>query len=276
MSRPSLLIAFIVLSLVVAELAARATIDIKLYGSDTEVGYWLLPNQSGGSLLVGSYAINSDGFGVAEPFDPSAPNDVILIGDSHVMGTSGLNQHERLGPMLEQHTGWKVWPLAAGSWALANQLRMVHRKQIDGVEAIIFILNARDLDKPSQWRNEYDLPRREPSLYLPYAVQKVLPKLRNTTQHLPVRKADLKAEWSRFRRTVNVPVVIIGYDSPKMTLGDCEWMPSWLDAPTLCFDPLEQGGARSMIDTVHLNAVGNKNFARFIADGLENEVESGR
>lgn len=56
-------------------------------------------------------------------------------------------------------------PLTAGSWAFANQLRIISHKSVDDAEAIVFILNAADFEQPSQWQSEYQTPQSEPKLY---------------------------------------------------------------------------------------------------------------
>ena len=46
--------------------------------------------------------------------------DVLLIGDSLVLGGNKYRLEDRLGPQLSQLTGLPIWPIAAGSWSLRN------------------------------------------------------------------------------------------------------------------------------------------------------------
>ncbi|MXO86499.1 hypothetical protein GRI38_10730 [Altererythrobacter aurantiacus] len=253
-----------IILVLLSELAVRAMVDIKLFERDTEVGYWFKPGQSGGSLLTGSYAFNSDGFGVADEFRTTNGTDVLLVGDSVVWGTSAHQQEERLGPQLQRVTGWKVWPLATGSWSLANELRYLKRVPLEGTDAIIFVLNSADVGQPSHWNSEYVLPRSRPPSYLLYSLQRLYPFLRPPEKELPVRPADLKSEWEEFAASVDVPVYVIGYESGASSGSSCSWLPVWLDVPTFCYDPIGRNLEGAMLDSIHLTAEGNKLFARFI------------
>lgn len=269
-ARVKLILALLPFALVVAgELAVRGLIDIKLYGADGEVGYWTLPDQRGGAALTGSYAYNAQGFGVARPFDPSGSQDLILVGDSIVAGTSAIDQHQRLGEVLGRESGWQVWPLATGSWALANQLRALKRVDLAGVEAIVFLLNPTDFGAPSAWRSEYDLPRSPPRSYLLQALRKHMPFLRSNDQPIAVRPADLPVEWAAFRAASEIPVIIVAYESDG-TGTSCEWVPAWLGPPATCIDLVAMGYRHALVDVLHPTPEGNAVIAQMVARPLGN------
>lgn len=257
----------LILALVVAagELALRGLFDIKLYGADAEVGYWSLPDQAGGAPFTGSYAFNSDGFGVSERYDTSGSNDVLLVGDSVVAGTVSLDQGERLGSVLSRRTGWRVWPLATGSWALPNQVRALRRVDLDGVEAIIFVLNSLDFQPASEWPGEYEMPRAKPLSYLHQAIRKMLPFLRGPHKPIPVRQEGLAAEWARFRADAKVPIYIVGYEWEGTTGRNCDWLPGWIGPAALCIDLIGVGGGHHMLDAIHPDARGTEAIAKAIA-----------
>lgn len=265
LARAALIAALLVAT---GELAVRSLFDIKLYGADAEVGYWALPNQSGGSPLTGSYAFNSEGFGVSQEYDTSGPKDVLLVGDSLVAGTSELDQSERLGVALERQSGWQVWPLATGSWALANELRALTRIDLDGVEAIVFVLNSEDFDAPSQWRGDHDLPRAQPRSHFLHALQKAIPFLRGPSEPILVREGNLAAEWSSFQAAAETLVFVVGYEWKKTTGQDCEWMPEWIEPVSLCVDLIGTGHGENMLDAMHPDARGNEVIAKTIAARL--------
>lgn len=257
----------------IGELIARKAIDLKYYAADDEVGYYLLPDQHGGSLVVGSYDINHDGLGVAEPFAPSPRFDVLLVGDSIVLGTSRIDQAERLGPLLEQYTGWNVWPLSAGSWSLWNELRMIERNsKFQRVDAIVFVLNAEDFQRPSSWTSEFSHPRSEPASYLAYAFFKTFRGLRTREDPFPVRQSDLRADWRAFLSRSDKPVYVIGYDGVETSGSGCKWLPEWIEVRSGCFDAGGRDRRSELIDTIHPNAKGNERLARFI----ETFVKGGR
>ena len=255
-------------ALVAVEIAARHAMDLKYYGSDSEVGFWLLPNQSGGSLLVDTFEINAAGFNVGERYSLAGENDIILVGDSLVAGP-GIDHNNKLGPVLEKVAGLQVWPLSTGGWALTNELRALERKSIDGAEAIVFLLNAGDLGQPAEWTSDYDLPRARPAIYLLYALQKEFPIFRRPVRSLPVRRGNVEAEWRDFRSRVKAPVFIIGYESVATTGQKCQWIPEWISDPAFCFDPIERGEGNLMKDSIHLTEEGTARLAAFIATKVD-------
>ncbi|MGN6497094.1 MAG: hypothetical protein ACTHK5_07110 [Tsuneonella sp.] len=267
------LAALVAFWLIVAELVAREAIDLRLYNSDHEVGYWLRPSQHGDGLLTGSYAIDADGLGVPRPFAPTRSFDLLLVGDSIVMGTSSVDQEERLGPQLEKLTGWSVWPLSAGSWALWNEIRSIERNpKLLQADAIVFVLNSEDFRRPSFWDNEFEHPRHPPASYLVYAVQKMLRGIRPPQHPLSVRQSDLAADWAAFRARADRPILVIGYENMITSGSGCTWLPKWLNVTTACYDPMRLGGRKLFADQTHPTAAGNTAFARFIRAQVERGV----
>lgn len=272
-SKLSLFIIIFLASVFSVELVARSLIDIKLYERDVEVGYWSKPNQSGGALLTKPYVFNAQGFGTEDTYLPDGERDVLLLGDSIVAGNFENNQEARLGIVLEHKTDWEVWPMATGSWSLANELRVTKRISLDGIEAIIFVINSEDLHEPSYWKSDYHLPRTEPTFYIIYALQKLFRILRPESTPLRVRKGNLENEWTEFRAGTSIPVFVFGYDWAKTTGQKCKWLPNWIDAETFCYDPIAMGFEEHMTDAIHLSDKGNEIFANFIADKLERSPE---
>lgn len=282
MVRPgcAFLLAALAFWLVVGEVAARLMVDLKLHGRDSEVGYYLLPNQSGDSLLVGSFEVNPQGLGVKEPFRPSKEFDLLLVGDNLVLGTFRYDQGQRLGPIIEEQTGWEVWPLAAGSWSLWNELRMLSRRpNLQHVDAIVFVLNAKDFEKVSQWKNEYDHPTKKPISYLLYAIQKRIVGLRAGDASIPVRGSDLSVDWKEFVEGSSIPVLVVGVHLDQQLAlnrsgggesfrGDCAWLPTWMTVPTSCFRPRAGGEGDLSSDMTNLNPTGNRHLAQFIASAV--------
>lgn len=251
------------------EMAVRGLFDIKLYGADGEVGYWVLPDQEGGAPLTGSYAVNASGFATSRAYAPVGPRDLVLVGDSIVAGTSGLDQAQRLGARLEGRSGWTVWPLATGSWGLANQMRALRRVDLTGIEAIVFVLNTQDLGPPSAWTSEYDLPTREPRLHLVHALRKALPFLRGRETPMTIRPADLPREWQAFRASNTIPVVVFGYENDGAGAGACDWLPPWLGRVAACIDLVAMGQQHAMLDGMHPGPQGNAIMASAITESLE-------
>jgi lysophospholipase L1-like esterase len=109
------------------------------------------------------------------PFKPDALKfNLLLVGDSVVLGGNPLTESERLGPQLQKLTNWQVWPISAGSWALQNELSYVrsHSGILPKIDAIAFVLNSGDFDEPSSWASELTHPRTRPFPGLIFLVEK--------------------------------------------------------------------------------------------------------
>jgi hypothetical protein len=229
----------------------------------------VLPDQTGDGLVTGSFAFDHLGLGVSEPFElsPTRP-DILLLGDSIVLGASSLDQPERLGPVIERQTGWNVWPLSAGSWALWNELRVVERHpELLDVDLIVIVVNDGDFDRPSEWRSEMTHPRSRPLSYAVYAVQKFMAgPTPSGRAPFPVRRSDLRKDWAHFVSRTKARVLVVGYAAPKAPSAKCRWRPDWLveKISFACYDVLENGGRATLVDGSHPNAEGNLRLARFI------------
>lgn len=149
--------------LVGAELGARAlrVDDVPLYGANNRIGYFPAPDQAGAFLWTHRWAFNALSMGTAAPFRPNLPGSVLLIGDSIVLGGNPFRMEQRLGPQLAAVTGRPVWPVAAGSWALQNELQYLldHPQVLRGVNQVVLVSNSGDFDQPSSWANELTHPR---------------------------------------------------------------------------------------------------------------------
>ena len=147
--------------------------DFPLYDADSQIGYIPKPSQSGDFLRKNHWQFNSKSMGTLE-FVPSIAIDNLLIGDSVVLGGNPFRQEERLGPQLSRTTGQPVWPIAAGSWALRNELTYlrIHPEVVNDVDRIIFVLNDEDFDQASSWSCEMTHPRSYPILASLYAFRK--------------------------------------------------------------------------------------------------------
>lgn len=246
------------------EVAARVALNFPLYDADSEVGYWLRPNQSG-HFLANDWAFDSDSLGVAEEFKPSGRFDVLLVGDSVVLGGNRLKQGDKLGPVIERMTGWQVWPASAGSWAVQNELAFLRRKPhlVEGADAIVFVINSGDFDKPSAWASEYTHPRTPPVSYLLYALRRYLWPPQIGPSPMPVPQRPTAEDWLEFAR--GKPVIVLAYTSRKDAGTNCNWIPpEFLKAGKwYCYDanPL---GPRAFAHSIHPTEWGNRVLARAI------------
>ena len=162
----------VVAVLVIVEATVRlfGTVDFPIYEANNIVGYIPRPSQQGAFLNRNTWLFNSRSMGATE-FAPKDGEDILLIGDSVVLGGNPLRQEDKLGPQLARRLGRAVWPISAGSWALRNELAYLRTNPdvIARMGRIVFVLNSGDFDEASSWSCEVTHPRSRPllaSLYL--------------------------------------------------------------------------------------------------------------
>ena len=260
----------VILAAAAGEFAARAALDFPLFGADAEGGYYALPNQRGRFAFRNAWAFNELGMGVAERFAPSTARDVLLVGDSVVYGGNPVRQENKLGPVLQHQTGWHVWPLSAGSWALQNELIHVRRlpQAVRGADQIVFVLNSEDFAEPSSWANEFTHPRHRPASYLLYGAEKAL--ARSSPPILPefrVRRwPDLAGEWRKFTAATDAPILVVGYPAKAERNAKCAWLPKWLaeGAMVACYGADRPIPSSFYGDPIHPNDEGRVAVAAFI------------
>lgn len=266
----SIIAALVILSM--AEGAARIAFDFPLYGADKEVGYWPLPNQNG-SFLSNTWVFNTESMGVGEDYAPSKTFDVLLVGDSIVYGGNELSQPDKLAPVMESKTGWQVWPVAAGSWALQNELAFLRRKPdlVEGADVVVVIMNSGDFGEPSEWRSRYTHPRERPQLFLPYLFKRYVWKEDAVPPSpFPVAQRDVLSDWVNLVKGAGVPVVAVAYSNQAESGQACNWVPSKFTqvGHWVCYDGLVLAGFNGFRDIVHPSPDGNRKLADFIIDVL--------
>lgn len=186
--------------LIVAEVAVRACglVSFPLYRADAYIGYWASPGQSGRFLNKNRWVFNERSMGVAEAFRPDRRPDVLLIGDSIVLGGNPLDQADRLGPRMMKLTGHQHWPVSAGSWSLLNELHFLKRNMdiVAGSDVLRFVLNSADFEHASSWSCEITHPRERPHIALMYVIKKYVFA---SSQCSSITPADLKVPAGDWR-----------------------------------------------------------------------------
>ncbi len=153
--------------------------DIPIFIPDIRVGYYPRPSQHGKVLRRNHWVFNDRSMGVAEPFR-YAPNGVLLVGDSVVYGGAPLDQPVHIAPLLRRATGRSVWPLAAGGWALDNELQMVlAHSDLLHTPTIVWVSNTGDFGAKNAWTNPVQYPSHRPISALFYVLRRTLLKPRD-------------------------------------------------------------------------------------------------
>jgi hypothetical protein len=203
--------------LVLAEVLVQLSgaVNVPVYEANNQIGYIPAPNQSGSFLHTHDFRFNEYSMGAGQ-FKPDAARfNLLLVGDSVVLGGNPLAEPERLGPQLEKLTGWQVWPISAGSWALQNELTYMrqHPDIVQKMDAVLIVSNAGDFGEPSSWASGLTHPRSRPFPGLLYMVQKyvigVQPQL--VPPELKVVKRDWHVDLHDFSQTFRKPIYLFMY-----------------------------------------------------------------
>ena len=269
----------------VSELLVRAlgAIDFPLYDADSTIGYIPKANQSSSFLNKNDWVFNEHHMG-SRAFAPDTKIDVLLIGDSIVLGGNPLKQSERLGPQLESISGSSIWPISAGSWALRNQLTYLSLNPgvVSEVDLVVFVLNTGDLDKASEWKCELTHPRSKPTLAMWYLFKKYVFDFkecnRDVEPDLVIENGDLQSELKKYLLAMGSKTHFILYpDKPQVTDPSL-----WKTASKPLRDFLQAAGARHVADLmasgnwnpslyrdgIHPTAAGNAELAAFIHSAI--------
>jgi hypothetical protein len=149
--------------------------NFPIYEVDEKIGYIPAHDQAGLFIHKNHWVVNDLNMGVAEKWAPHGKKDAFLIGDSLVWGGNPLDQPAKLGPQLQQKApNWKIWPVSAGSWSVANPLIWMkrHPQATAEMDSLIWIINSGDFAPASQWKSDDTHPRARPTSALDYVLKK--------------------------------------------------------------------------------------------------------
>lgn len=195
--------------------------DFPVYTANNSIGYIPSPSQSGSYLRTNDWIFNSKSMGAGE-FLPSAKTDVLLVGDSIVLGGNPYKQKDRLASRLNQIDPgrYMFWPISAGSWALQNELTYLDKNKdvVAKVDEIWFVLNSADFGEPSSWACELTHPTHTPYLGVAYVFQKFLYSFERcdlVDASMKVQGKDVASALKQFLVESKIPVKFFLYINKK-------------------------------------------------------------
>lgn len=177
-----LVVVFATVALVaLTELGVRVAglVDFPTYLRDDYFGYVPRPGQSGRFLTTNAWFFNDRSMGVAEAWRPLPDRtDILLIGNSIVLGGNLYDQKDKLGPLVQSRLNGKcaVWPVAAGGWSTVNEFRFLERRPdvAAGADFFIWEVMAHQMGAAASWQRETMHPTEHPSWATAYVVRKAL------------------------------------------------------------------------------------------------------
>jgi hypothetical protein len=230
---------------VVVEIALRlaGTVDFPVYQVDDGIGYMIRPNQAGSFLRTHSWVFNDRSMGTAAVWDPTKKPDLLMIGNSIVMGGNPYAQPDKLGALVQSQLGDRiaVWPIAVGGWTEVNETVYLERNPDVASAAgfFVWIVLPGGLSQLSPWRGDYVFPRAQPLSATWYVSRRyVLPKLMSfNMSELPPQGALTAENVNRFEAMIAklsqatnrpVPGILVLYpgeaDLAAARRGN-EWLP---------------------------------------------------
>lgn len=293
----------ILLILCIIEVGARefGLTDFPIYDVRSEIGYIPQPNQSGAFLNKNVWAFNDRSMGVGHHWSPQNHRNVLLIGNSIVMGGNHYTQDDKLGPLIQKEIGpsYTIWPIAAGGWTNANELVYLNQNP-DVVEAAQFFVweyMAGGLSMVAPWRGDYVWPQNRPLWAGFYLFRRFLvPRLFHVNaDELPPTGALDAIELRRFadviarmslatgRRTPGILLLYPTKANYKLALTSGEWLPERAALASLAQqqhllivdvarDP-EWNAALYQDDGVHPTVPGNIVLSHIVAHAIQKEQQ---
>ena len=190
-----------------------------------------------------SWVFNDRSMGIAAAWEPKKKPDLLLIGNSIVMGGNPYAQPEKLGPLLQNQLGDRVavWPIAVGGWTEVNETVYLERNPDVASNAgfFIWVVLRGGLSQLNRWHSDYVFPRARPFSATWYALCRfVLPRIvPSNMSELPPQGAFTTENLNKFEAMIAklsqasgrpVPGILVFYpaqaDLAAARRGS-EWLP---------------------------------------------------
>jgi hypothetical protein len=191
------------------ELGVRVAglVDFPTYLRDDYFGYVPRPGQSGRFLTTNAWFFNDRSMGVAEPWQPQPDRtDILLIGNSIVLGGNPYDQKDKLGPLIQSRlkATCSVWPVAAGGWSTVNEFRFLERRPdvVAGTDFFIWEVMAHQMGSATSWQRETMHPTEHPSWATAYVVRKALDERFPSSLKFVLRDPEESPNYAQFEQTI--------------------------------------------------------------------------
>jgi len=143
-------------------------VDVPVYLVDEGIGYLPQANQSGAFLRKNRWVFNDRSMPIASAWSPGDGHgiNVLVIGNSIVMGGNPYDQKDKLGPLMQESlgSGFRVWPIGAGGWTNVNESVYLERNPdvVGAAQVFVWDYMAGGLSQLSPWNGDYVFPHARP------------------------------------------------------------------------------------------------------------------
>ena len=173
--------------------------EFPTYLKDDHFGYIPKPNQAGRFLQRNEWVFNDRSMGVATPWQASDRTDVLLVGNSIVLGGNAYDQPDKLAPLMQSQlsASCSVWPVAAGGWATVNEFRYLDRRPdvVAGADFFVWEYMAHQMGGVASWSRPALHPLERPLWLTGHVVGKALDQRFPTAARFEVKAASDEAPY---------------------------------------------------------------------------------
>ena len=175
-----LAVATVFSTLVLGEFLVRMLgfVDFPIYETDGQIGYVIKANQHGVFLRTNDWYFNNESMPVQKDFEPNDHPNVLLIGNSIIMGGNAYKQQDKLTPIIQHRLGaWPVvWPIAIGGWTQINEMVYLdrHPEVVRTADYIAWEYMNGGLSGANPWQSEYTFPTHHPVYATWYFIRRYL------------------------------------------------------------------------------------------------------
>jgi len=290
-----------------AGLRMAGLVDFPIYDSDAKIGYIPQASQSGSFLNRNDWSINEKSMGSPD-WAPNVRPDLLLLGDSVVWCGNTYLLADRFAPQLQSVLPEaSVWSASAGSWSVLNEVEYLDRfpEVWEATDILVWVINASDFTRRTQWETESTHPRHGVSLATWYCIEKYwvphLPKwLKTRSSDVSARpvKLPLIGEESVASFTKRLgeaerdgkPVLLVLFPAQsdlaeRSSGGSVKYqtftklLSKWQGAPNIALLDMLQVPAWNEShyrDTAHLSPAGSNMISEIIAEKLREREPTGR
>lgn len=172
--RVNIILFFICLILFSTELVLRyeGFGSFPVYDLDNDVKYIPSASQHGSFLNSKTWFFNNRHMGNVEDWRPDRHPNVLLIGNSIVLGGNPYKHKEKLGPILEEVLGkpYIVWSVAAGGWSELNEMAYIEKNPdvLQNADVVVLEYMTGGLSYHAPWPGYYIFPDNKPLILTSY------------------------------------------------------------------------------------------------------------
>lgn len=263
-----------------------------IYDIDDDIKYIPSANQQGRFLKRNAWYFNDRNMGNIYNWTAEKHPNLLLIGNSIVLGGNPFHHPDKLGPLLEKDLGGRyiVWSAAAGGWTNVNEMAYLDRNAdvLKNADAVVVEYMEGGLSAANAWPGYYVFPDRKPWILAEYIFRRyVLPRLTKAASldfgSLPRTGASDRAQWQRFEAlATNIAkqhkLVIFFYPALDNLKNRSAWQAEIAPIEELCRTisakclDIAQAPAWNekfySSDGVHPTVEGNKTLASILANAV--------